>query len=126
MEYILPDIPYAEISILEDFNGHQQFWLSSSFTDQQASEQAFKFAIFHDLEQLVQFPIRIPDRLGGTPNILDFFLVSNPSAYSFKLSSPLGFSVQNLIFVTCSIAPVQPQDPRGGAFGILTLLSRRT
>ena len=45
------------------------------------------------------------------PNILDLFLTSNPSAYSVKLSSPLDSSDHNLISVTCSIAPVQPQDP---------------
>ncbi|MPC61811.1 hypothetical protein E2C01_055888 [Portunus trituberculatus] len=38
------------------------------------------FAILHDLQQLVQHPTRIPDRLGDTPSILDFFLASNPSA----------------------------------------------
>ena len=59
----------------------------------------------------MQFPTRIPDRLGDTPNILDLFLTSNPSAYSVKLSSPLGSSVHNLNSVTCPITPVQPQDP---------------
>lgn len=37
-------------------------------------KQTFTFAILYDLEQLVKHPIRIPDRLGDTPNILDFFL----------------------------------------------------
>ena len=60
---------------------------------------------------LHQFPTRIPDRLGDTPNILYLFLTSNHSGYSVKLSSPLGFSDHNLISVTCSITPVQPQDP---------------
>ena len=67
--------------------------------------------VLHDLEQLVQFPICIPDRLGDTSNILDIFLTSNLSAYSVKLSSSLGSSDHNLISVTCSITPVQPQDP---------------
>ena len=58
----------------------------------------------------MQFPTRIPDRLGDTPNILDNFLTSNPSAYSVKLSSPLGSSDHNLISVTCSITTMQPQD----------------
>ena len=52
----------------------------------------------------MQFPTRIPDRL-------DLFLNSNPSAYSVKVSSPLGSSDHNLISVTCSITPVQPQIP---------------
>ena len=51
VEYILSHFPYAEISILGDFNVHHQLWLSSSFTDQ-LDEQTFNFAILHDLEQL--------------------------------------------------------------------------
>ena len=76
MEYILSHFPYAEISILGNFNIHHQLCLSSSFTDQ-PGEQTFIFAILHDLDQLVQFSIRIPDRLGDTPNILDLFLTGS-------------------------------------------------
>ena len=108
MKYILSHFSYAEIFILGDFNVHRKLWLSSSFTDQ-SGQQTFNFTIFHDLEQLVQFPIRIPKRIGDTPNILDLFLTSNPSTYSVKLSSPLGSS--NFISLTCSITLVQPQDP---------------
>ena len=111
VDYILSHFPYAEFfTILKDFNVHHQLWISSSFTDQ-PGEQTFNFAILHDLEQLVQFPTRIPDRLGDTSNILDLFLTSNPSVYSDKLSYPLGFANHKLISVTCFITPVQPQDP---------------
>ena len=110
MEYILSHFLYAEISILGDFNVHHQLWLSFSFT-YQTGEQALNFAILHDLEQLMQFPTRIPDRPGDTPNILDLFLNSNPSTYSVKFSTQLGYSDHNLFFVICSITPVQPQDP---------------
>ena len=58
----------------------------------------------------MQFPTRIPDRLGDTTNILDLFLTSNPSAYSVKLFSPLGTSDHNLISVTCPITLVELQD----------------
>ena len=110
VEHILTHFPSAEISILGDFNVHHQLWLSSPFTDQ-PGEHAYNFAILNDLEQLVQLPTRIPDRLGDTPNILDLFLTTNPSAYTVKLSSPLGSSDHNLISVTCPIAPLPPQDP---------------
>ena len=46
-------------------------WLSSPFTDH-PGELAFNFAILHDLEQLVQHPTRIPDRLADKPNIFTF------------------------------------------------------
>ena len=49
VEHILTNFPYAEISILGDFNVHHQLWLSSCFTDQ-PGEQPFNFAIIHDLE----------------------------------------------------------------------------
>ncbi|MPC10778.1 hypothetical protein E2C01_003420 [Portunus trituberculatus] len=71
--------PFVEISILGDFNVHCQLWLSSAFTDH-PGELVFNFAVLHDLEQLVQHPTCIPDCLGDTPNILDLFLTSNPSA----------------------------------------------
>ena len=74
-------------------------------------ELAYNFAILHDLEQLIQHPTRIPDRLGATPNILDLFLTSNPSAYAVTLSSLLGSSAHNLISVSCPISPIPPQDP---------------
>ena len=48
MEYIISHFPYAEISIIGDFNVHEQLWLSSSFTDQ-PGEQAFNLAICEKL-----------------------------------------------------------------------------
>ncbi|MPC74323.1 hypothetical protein E2C01_068680 [Portunus trituberculatus] len=99
-EHILSLYPFAEISILGDFNVHHQLWLSFPFTDH-PGELALNFVVIHDLEQLVQQPTRIPDRLGDTPNILDLFLTSNPSAYAVTLSSPLGSSDHNLISVSC-------------------------
>ncbi|MPC96618.1 hypothetical protein E2C01_091887 [Portunus trituberculatus] len=96
VEHILSLYPFTEI--LGDFNVHPQLWLSSPFTDH-PDELAFNFAILHDLEQLVQYPTHIPDHLGDTPNILDLFLTSDPSAYAVTLSSPLGFSDHNLISV---------------------------
>ena len=89
VEHILTLFPFTEISILGDFNVHHQLWLSSLFTDH-PGELAYNFAMLHDLEQLVQHPTRIPDRLEDTPKILDLFLNSNPSAYAVTLSSPLG------------------------------------
>ena len=98
-----------EISILGDFNVHHQLRLSSPFTDH-SGKLAYNFAILHDLEQLVQHPTRIPDRLGDTINILVclFFLTSNPSAYVVTLSSPLGPSDHNLISVSYPSSPIPP------------------
>ena len=110
VEHITSRFPSAEISILGDFNVHHQLWLSSNFTDQ-PGEHAYTFYLTSGLEQLVQHPTRIPDRLGDTPNILDLFFTSNPSAYSVHLFSPLGSSDHRLISASCPIAPVPSQDP---------------
>ncbi|MPC41181.1 hypothetical protein E2C01_034766 [Portunus trituberculatus] len=97
------------MSILEDFNLLHQHWLTSPFTDH-LGELAFNFAIFHDLEQLVQHPTRIPDSHGDTPSNLDLFLIPNPSAYAVTLSSPLGSSYHNLISVFCPISAIPSQN----------------
>ncbi|MPC53169.1 hypothetical protein E2C01_047056 [Portunus trituberculatus] len=84
VEHILSLYPFVEISIFEDFNVRHQLWFSSPFIDH-PGELAFNFAIRHDLEQLVQQSTRILAHLGETPNILDLFLTSNPSAYAVTL-----------------------------------------
>ncbi|MPC73236.1 hypothetical protein E2C01_067558 [Portunus trituberculatus] len=104
VEHIL-SYPFADISILGDFNVHHQLWLSPPFTDY------FNFTIIHGLEQLVQPLTHFSDRLGDMPNILDLFLTSNPSAYAVILSSPLGSSDHNLIPVSCPISSISLQDP---------------
>ncbi|KAL7640067.1 UNVERIFIED_CONTAM: hypothetical protein RMT77_009481 [Armadillidium vulgare] len=73
IEHILSSSPFSEIIILGDFNVHHRQWLSSSSHDP-AGELAFNFSVQNNLEQLVQLPTRIPDRLGDEPNILDLFL----------------------------------------------------
>ncbi|MPC34855.1 hypothetical protein E2C01_028258 [Portunus trituberculatus] len=109
VEHILSLYPFLEISILRDFNVHHHLRLSSPFNNH-LGELAFNFAIFHDLEQLVQHLTRIPDCLEDTPNILDLFLISSP-AYAVTLSSPLDSSNHNLISVSCPISPIPPQNP---------------
>ena len=122
MEHILTNTPFAEVSILLNFNVNHHLWITSSFSNQ-PGEQAFDFAFLNDLEQLVQHPTRIPDRSGITLDILDLFLTFNPSAYSVKLFSPLGSSNHRLISESCPIDPVPPQDlPKWRCFWHYTLV----
>ncbi|MPC35939.1 hypothetical protein E2C01_029378 [Portunus trituberculatus] len=107
VELILSHYPFAETSILRDFNVNHQICLSSPFTDH-PDKLAFNFAILHDLEEVVQHLTRIPDRLRYTPNILDFFLTSHPSTYADTLSSPLSSSDRSLISVSNPISPIPP------------------
>ncbi|MPC41103.1 hypothetical protein E2C01_034687 [Portunus trituberculatus] len=95
IEYILSLYSFVEISILGDFNIHHPLWLSTPFTGY-PGKLTFNFAILHDLEQLVQHPTRIPDRLGDKSNILDF--ISKPSAYAVTLSSPTPYAEVPLAF----------------------------
>ncbi|MPC39818.1 hypothetical protein E2C01_033368 [Portunus trituberculatus] len=69
VEHILSLYPFAKFFILGDFNVHHQLWLTSPFTDH-PGELASNFTILHDLQQLVQHPTRIPDRLGDKPNMI--------------------------------------------------------
>ncbi len=119
MEHILTHFPFSEISILGNFSGHHQLWLSSSFTDQ-PGEHAYNFALLNDLEQLVQHPTRIPDRLGDRPNILDFVL---PPTLLHILSS---FSLRWAPLITTlflypvlSLLHILWTNRKGVAFGIL-------
>ena len=108
--HILTYFPIEETYVPADFNVYHQLWFSLSSIDQ-PSEHAFNFAIFQDLDQLVQHFIRIPEPLEDTSNILDLFLTSNPSSYSTKLFYPLGFSDHDFISVSCPIALLLPLDP---------------
>ncbi|MPC71843.1 hypothetical protein E2C01_066133 [Portunus trituberculatus] len=65
-----------------------------------------------DVKQLAQHPIRVPDRHGDTPNILDLFLTSNPSAYAVILSSPLSSSDQNIISVSSFFSNPSSGSPK--------------
>ncbi|MPC53051.1 hypothetical protein E2C01_046935 [Portunus trituberculatus] len=117
VEHFLTLYPFAEISILGVFNVHHQLWLSSPYTDH-SGELAFNFVIFHDVEQLVQHPTRIPDRFGDTPNILDLFFASNPSAYAVTLSFPITVSFLYLVLFLQSLHRISQSE---GASGVLPL-----
>ncbi|MPC84346.1 hypothetical protein E2C01_079083 [Portunus trituberculatus] len=96
-------------------------WLSFPFTDH-PGDLAFNFAILHDLEQLEQHHTSIPDRHRETPNILDLFLTSNPSAYPVTLSSPLGSSSHNLISYLVLFLQSHHRIPQSeGVSGVLPL-----
>ncbi|MPC42299.1 hypothetical protein E2C01_035918 [Portunus trituberculatus] len=85
-------------------------------------ELAFNFVILYDLEQLVQHPTLILDRLGDTPNILDLFFTSSPSAYDVTLSSQLGSSDHNLICILSYFSnPSSAFTKARGASGVLPL-----
>ena len=75
----------------------------------------------------MQPPTRIPDHLGDTPNILDLFLTSNPSAYAVTLSSPWVPPITiSYLYIVLSLQFLLRILQSGGAFGILPLLVGET
>lgn len=109
-ENFLQDDPTAELCILGDFNVHNSEWLShSSYTDPAGREAEF-FAITNSFTQLVNFPTRIPDRIGDTPQTLDLFLTTHPTPYTISSFAPLGSSDHCII--TCSAPLLSTQPPQ--------------
>ena len=58
----------------------------------------------------MQLPTRVPDRLGYKPNIIDLFMIYNPSPYFVKLFPPLGSSDHLLISDSSPIVSSLPQE----------------
>ena len=102
--------PHAEVLYIGDFNVHHTEWLNSSTTDS-GGREAYSFSILHELEQIIKHPTRVPDRHDQTPNTLDLFFTSNPSLYSYTISSPLGSSDHCLISISSSWAQLPPLPP---------------
>lgn len=72
---------------------------------------SYKFAFHSDSDKMVQHSTHIPSYLGDMHNVLDPFLASNLTAYSFELYFPLGSYYHNLIYVFCPVAPLQLPRP---------------
>ena len=109
-ESLITSNPSSEIIFAGDFNAHHVEWLGSSRTSPRGV-QAHDFAVLCSLQQLIQHPTRIPDRHDHQPNILDLFLTSNLSQYSYKVVPPLDSSDHNLISVKRNWAPPPPIPP---------------
>ncbi|CAK1596057.1 unnamed protein product [Parnassius mnemosyne] len=95
-DFLLQQIPSAEIVILGDFNAHHAEWLGSRLTDH-AGRSVYDFALAYGLTQLVTSPTRIPDVEDHTPSLLDLLLTSHPDGYQVSVDAPLGSSDHCLI-----------------------------
>ena len=109
-ESVLISHPRAEILYIGDFNVHHTEWLGSTHTDVGGIE-AHSFSILHDLEQIIKHLTYVPDRHDQASNPLDLFFTSNPSLYSYTISSPLGSSDHCLISISSSWAQLPPLPP---------------
>ena len=109
-ESLLTNHYNAEVVYLGDFNAHHTRWLGSSRTTPRGAE-AYSFSLLNDLEQIIQHPTRVPDRHDQSSNILDLFLTSKPSHYTYTISAPVGSSDHNLISVSAAWARPPPLPP---------------
>ena len=102
---LLTKHPHAEVLYIGDFNVHHADWLQSTHTDVGGIE-AFHFSISNELEQIIKYPTRVPDRHDHTASTLDLFFTSNPQNYTYAVSSPLGSSDHCTVSVTSFTPPL--------------------
>ena len=88
----------ANVMACDDFNAHTE-WLRHSHTTDVAGVFCPEFTMAQDLAQIVDFPIRIPDRDDHQPYLLDLFLCSNPDSCTVASHSPLGKSDHKVVSV---------------------------
>ena len=109
---ILLRFPNSEVSFLGNFNVHNKDWLRFSRSNTPKGNAAHLFLTSCALIQIIDCPTRILDNTNDTPHLLDLFLSTAPSYYSFSISSPLGNSDHNLIKIKSPIDLVKPPLPR--------------
>ena len=78
--------------VFEDFNIHDEDWLTYSGGTDRPGELCYKFSISNDLTQMVNFPTQIPDCDSHSPALLDLFISSDASICSTMAFPPLGNS----------------------------------
>ena len=82
MDKVLLINPSTNVFAFWDANVHHKDWLTySSWTDGPV-EFFYNFSISYDLNQMVNFPTRIPDCDSHGPALLDLFLSSDTSICS--------------------------------------------
>ena len=91
--------PSANVFVFGDFNVHHKDWLTYSGGTDQPDEFCYNFSILNDLNQMVNFPTRIPDCDSDRPALLDLFLSSDASICSTMAFPPLGNSGHVVVLV---------------------------
>ena len=77
---------------LETFNVHHKNWLTYSGGTDRSGELCYNFSISNDLNQMVNFPTRIPDCDSHSPALLYLFISSETSICSTMFFPQLGSS----------------------------------
>ena len=82
----------SAVFIFGDFNVHHKDWLTYSGGIDRPDEFCYNFSILNDLNQMVNFPTRIPDCDSDRPALLDLFLSSDASICSTMAFPTMGNS----------------------------------
>ena len=92
--------PSANVFVFRDFNVHPKNWATCSSGTDRSGELFYNFSISNDLNQMVNFPTRIPDYDSHSPALLDLFVSSDASICSTMVSPSLGNSDHLVVLVS--------------------------
>ena len=111
IDEVLSINPSANVFLFGDFNIHHKNWLtySAGGTDQ-PGELYYNFSITNDLNQIVNFPTRIPDCDSHNPALLDLFLTCDASICSTMAFPPFGNSDHVVVSVSIDFPTNSQQD----------------
>ena len=102
--------PSAKVFVFRDFNVHHRDWLTYSGGTDRPGELCYNFSISNDLNQMVNFAMRIPDCDSHSPALLDLFLSSDASICSTMAFPPLGNSDHVVVSVSIDFPTNSQQD----------------
>ena len=81
VDEVLSINPSPNVFVFGDFNVHHKDWLTYSGGTDRSGELSYNFSISSDLNQMVNFPTRIPDCDSHSPALLELFLSSDALFY---------------------------------------------
>ena len=110
IDEVLSINPSANVFVFGDFNVHHKDWLTYSSGTDQPGELCYNFSISNDLNQIVNFPTRIPDCDSHSPALLNLFISSDASICSTIAFPPLGNSDHVLVSVSIDFPSNSQRD----------------
>ena len=121
IDEVLSINPSANVFFFGDFNVHHKDWLTYSGGTERPGEPCYNFSISNDLNQIVNFPTRIPDCDCHSPALLDLFLSSDASICSTVAFPLLGNSDHVVVSVSIDFPINSNRIPRFIAW-LITIL----
>ena len=92
--------PPANLFVFGDFTIHHKDWLTYSGRTDKSGKLCYNISVSNVLNQIVNFPTRIPDCDSHSPALLDLFLSSDASICFTMVFPPLGNSNHVVVSVS--------------------------